>query len=139
MAMDNNILYLDVKSSLVKHSHHVQFNKAWYLQLSRPPAAQLLYDLGVEPDKVDFSAMGALMAPPPLDFWLPGTVKPIVVLWPPMMPMMASNDCIGSWPIPKESTMLPLPLQLSVCPPTCCCRGRLHPGTTRKTSRTTKV
>ena len=47
-ATDNNITYIDLDSGLVKTSHHAQFNEAWYLQDSRPPAAQLLYDLGLE-------------------------------------------------------------------------------------------
>ncbi len=51
--MDQNILYLDLDSGIVKTSHHAQFDKAWYLQPSRPPAAQLLYDLGLENNEVD--------------------------------------------------------------------------------------
>jgi hypothetical protein len=48
-ATDQNILYLDMDSGRVKTSHHAQFDEAWYLQPSRPPAPQLLYDLGVRP------------------------------------------------------------------------------------------
>jgi hypothetical protein len=40
-------------SGLVKCSHHAQFDEAWYLQNNRPPAAQLLYDLGLEVDSDD--------------------------------------------------------------------------------------
>jgi hypothetical protein len=47
-ATDNNIKYIDLDSGLVKTSHHAQFDEAWYLQDSRPPAAQLLYDLGLK-------------------------------------------------------------------------------------------
>ena len=47
---DQNICYLDIDIGLVKCSHHAQFDEAWYLQPSRPPAAQLLYDLGLEAD-----------------------------------------------------------------------------------------
>jgi hypothetical protein len=47
---DHNIVYLDLNPGLVKQSHHAQFNKAWFLQDSRPLAVQLLYDLGMEPD-----------------------------------------------------------------------------------------
>ena len=46
-ATDQNIVYLDLDSGIVKRSHHAQFDEAWYLQDSRPPAAQLLYDLGI--------------------------------------------------------------------------------------------
>ncbi len=49
-ATDQNIVYLDLDSGLVKQSHHAQFDEAWFLQDSCPPAAQLLYDLGMEPD-----------------------------------------------------------------------------------------
>jgi hypothetical protein len=41
---DQNILYHNLDSVLVKCSHHAQFYEAWYLQPHRPPAAQLLYD-----------------------------------------------------------------------------------------------
>lgn len=46
-ATDNNVLYLDLDTGLVKTSHHVVFDEAWYLQPQRPPFAQLLYDLGL--------------------------------------------------------------------------------------------
>lgn len=46
-ATNHNIIYLDLDSGVVKTSHHAQFDEAWYLQHTRPPAAQLLYDLGV--------------------------------------------------------------------------------------------
>ncbi len=49
-ATDQNIIYLDLDSGVVKSSHHAQFDEAWYLQPTRPPAAQLLYDLGVLPE-----------------------------------------------------------------------------------------
>ena len=46
-ATDKNILYLDTTTGTVKTSHHAVFDEAWYLQPKRPPAAQLLYDLGL--------------------------------------------------------------------------------------------
>ena len=54
-ATDQNIVYLDLDSGIVKHSHHATFDEAWYLQPARPPAAQLLYDLGLEADESDIS------------------------------------------------------------------------------------
>ena len=45
---DQNIKYIDLTSGVVKTSHHATFDEAWYLQSSRPPAAQLLYDMGLE-------------------------------------------------------------------------------------------
>jgi hypothetical protein len=50
MAIDHTTVYLDLDSGVVKRSHHAQFDKAWHLQSTQPPAAQLLYDLGVAPD-----------------------------------------------------------------------------------------
>ena len=52
-ATDDNIRYIDVHSSVVKTSHHAVFDEAWYLQLTRPPAAQLLYDMDMEADYDD--------------------------------------------------------------------------------------
>jgi hypothetical protein len=40
--------YIDVTFGVVKQSHHVVFDEAWYLQPSQTPAAQLLYNLGLE-------------------------------------------------------------------------------------------
>lgn len=50
MGTDQNIKYIDLTSGVVKTSHHATFDEAWYLQASRPPAAQLLYDMGLEFD-----------------------------------------------------------------------------------------
>jgi hypothetical protein len=55
---DQNILYLDLDSVLVKRSHHAQFDEAWYLQPTRPPAAQLLYNLGLEADNNSHITVG---------------------------------------------------------------------------------
>eukprot|EP00985_Skeletonema_marinoi_P014208 scaffold7170_cov177-Skeletonema_marinoi.AAC.1 len=54
---DENIRYIDLSSGRVKLCHHAYFDECWYLQDSRPPAAQLLYDLGVGFDQPE--------APPP--------------------------------------------------------------------------
>jgi hypothetical protein len=50
LAKDQNNVYLDLNTAIVKTSHHATFDEAWYLQPTRPPAAQLLYDLGLEYD-----------------------------------------------------------------------------------------
>jgi len=47
---DQNIRYLDLNSGITKTCHHATFDEAWYLQDNRPPAAQLLYSLGLELD-----------------------------------------------------------------------------------------
>ena len=71
-------MYLDLDSGIVKQSHHAQLDEAWYLQDSRPPAAQLLYDLGVTDDAVTYTASGVLYDETVvLDFCLPGTIKQI--------------------------------------------------------------
>ena len=44
-----NIRYLDLDSGIVKVSHHATFDEAWYTYVGkRPPAAQFLYDLGIQ-------------------------------------------------------------------------------------------
>ena len=67
--MDQNIIYLDLDSGVVKSSHHAQFDEAWYLQPTCPPSAQLLYDLGVlpEPDPLesDSSSLKAVVTQVP--------------------------------------------------------------------------
>ncbi len=63
-ATDQNIIYLDLDSGLVKGSHHATFDEAWYLQPSRSPAAQLLYDLGLEAETVAVSETGTDIKPP---------------------------------------------------------------------------
>ncbi len=90
-ATDQNITYLDLDSGIVKRSHHAQFDEAWYLQPSRPPAAQLLYDLGLETNDVDDS---------PTDDASSG----ISVPWPPLLPKSKLP------PLPPLCCMQPLPL-----------------------------
>ena len=46
-ATDANIRYIDDQSGVVKTCHHAVFDECWFHQPWRPPAAQLLYDLGV--------------------------------------------------------------------------------------------
>ena len=58
-ATDSNIRYIDIHSGLVKSCHHAVFDECWYHQAWRPPAAQLLYDLGT-------AASIAKPGPPPL-------------------------------------------------------------------------
>jgi hypothetical protein len=47
-ATDSNVCYIDLHSGQVKTSHHAVFDECWFHQEWRPPAAQLLYDLGVK-------------------------------------------------------------------------------------------
>jgi hypothetical protein len=45
---DQNVWYINLYTGTTKTSHHAIFNKAWYLQDSRPLVVQLLYNLGLE-------------------------------------------------------------------------------------------
>jgi hypothetical protein len=70
-ATDQNIVYLDLNTGIVKTSHHATFDEAWYLFDKRPPVAQLLYNLGQSVDDEEVTAemmMGQQVAyPPPPD------------------------------------------------------------------------
>ncbi len=90
-ATDQNIVYLDLDTGIVKCSHHAQFNKVWYLQDTRLPVAQLLYDLGLEAD--NFTATVASDTPPP---------------WP---PLPSPNLDILTWKVSPTCKMILLPLQ----------------------------
>ena len=45
-----NVRYVDLTTGLVKTCGHTTFDEAWYCSRARPPAAHLLYDLGLAPD-----------------------------------------------------------------------------------------
>jgi hypothetical protein len=92
-ATDQNILYLDLDSGIVKSCHHAVFDEAWYMQPTRPPAAQLLYDLGLEPDSP--------VAPPAIP------VAPSRAPWPPSPPYT-----LEKWKPPPRSLHAPLPLRI---------------------------
>jgi hypothetical protein len=82
-ATDHNIRYLNLESGVVKRSHHEKFDEAWYLQPSCPPAAQLLYDLGLEVDPdvdPDDSTTISPVPWPPLPTWNPPSGKFLVPL-----------------------------------------------------------
>jgi hypothetical protein len=79
-ATNQNIIYLNLTSGVVKTSHHAQFDEAWYLQPSRPPAAQLLYDLGLEfegnADDLNIDHKSTLQIPVPYPLLAPITMHP---------------------------------------------------------------
>jgi hypothetical protein len=83
-ATDQNIIYLDLDSGVVKTSHHAQFDEAWYLQSSRPPTAQLLYDLGIVPEEATLTDTPPDVCRPEVS--PPGFQSTGGVLWPPMAP-----------------------------------------------------
>jgi len=99
-----NIINLDIDTGLVKRSHHAQFDKAWYLQPSRLPAAQLMYDLGLEADDVT----------PSFDYDAEDNVVPILPApWPPL----ASHKLKPTrWCVPDFCQNTPLPLRETVLP-----------------------
>jgi hypothetical protein len=108
-ATDQNIIYLDLDSGVVKSSHHAQFDEAWYLQLTRPPAAQLLYDLGILPEDnplLDNSSAGDNIC---LAYSTPGSISPVEIPWP---PLALESDYAKKWAIPAWSQHLHLPLRL---------------------------
>jgi hypothetical protein len=108
-ATNQNIMYLDLDSGIVKSCHHAVFNKAWYLQPTRPPAAQLLYDLGLEADTASMTVDGPLH-PTPI-----GTVSPVSVKWPPMPPVITQHQ--KPFLTPPMCLMTPLPLRVTDTPP----------------------
>ena len=94
-------MYLDLTSGIVKSCHHAIFDEAWYLQPTRPPAAQLLYDLGLEADS-DFVSLDGPLVPTPV-----GT--PV---------QTAPKDRID-WPAPPSMAFnAPLPLRVTDTPHT---------------------
>jgi hypothetical protein len=95
-ATNHNIHYINIVSVIVKHSHHAVFNEAWYLQPSCPPAAQLLYDLGLQDNTLPTASQPA--------------TDPIVTLLPPCpkkyrIPLQLAVLAISPFP----SISLPLP------------------------------
>jgi hypothetical protein len=108
-ATDQKIIYLDLDSGVVKLSHHVQFNEEWYLQSTRPPAAQLLYDLGILPEDdplVNNSFAGDIIH---LAYSTPGSISPVEIPWP---PLALESDYAKKWMNPAWSRHLHLPLRL---------------------------
>ena len=105
-ATDQNIVYLDLDSGVVKTSHHSQNDEAWYLQPSPPPAAQLLYDLGILLEGDLPAESVAELEHITLDYQTPDTIKKIVVPWPPMSTMSKGAN---KWVAPDCSIILHLP------------------------------
>ncbi len=102
-ATDQNIIYLDLDSGIVKRSHHAQFDEAWYLQDTQPPTAQLLYDLGVT---LPLGLVNDAMAES--DVSLEENIATISVPWPPVTTSPLKEKGLY---VPVECTQIPLPLQ----------------------------
>jgi hypothetical protein len=113
-ATDQNIIYLDLDSGVVKSCHHAVFDEAWYLQPTQPPAAQLLYHLGLEAETEPMTNSGPVQPIPP------GTVTPITVPWPPPPTQLLTKgfDNDKLWTPPPRSLYAPLPLRVTSIPDT---------------------
>jgi hypothetical protein len=105
-ATNQNIIYLDTMLGIVKLCHHAIFDEAWYLQPTCPPAAQLLYDLGLEAESDFISLEGPLIYTPE------NTITPITVPWPPTHDTTSKKD----WTPPPLCLYAPLPLRMTESP-----------------------
>ncbi len=105
--MDQNILYLDLDSSIVKLCHHAIFDKAWYMQPTRSPTAQLLYDLGLEMHVVSAPSQASITA---------DQAKIPCAPWPPLLPHCLPSDL--PWVCPPLSLHALLPLRVTPGPVT---------------------
>jgi len=94
-------MYLDTTSGIVKTCHHAVLDEAWYLQPTRPPAAQLLYDLSVEAEEESVSIHGPIQLTPK------GTITLIKIPWPPLPPQSLPTKV---WVPPPSGLYAPLPL-----------------------------
>ena len=99
--MDQNILYLDLDTGLVKHSHHAQFDEAWYLQPTCPPATQLLYNLGLEADNDSHITVDTT------DSDKENHIRVLLAPWPPL-PSHKLSESIWCVPPLFCTTLLPL-------------------------------
>jgi hypothetical protein len=112
-ASNQNIIYIDLDSGLVKRSHHAQFDEAWYLQPHCPLAAQLLYDLGLEDDD---------------EAILPFPAEPTdSIASTPLPPISPSMPLKEKWSPPPLSCATPLPLrELSAPRPLTAAAAMMH-------------
>ncbi len=106
-ATNQNIVYLDTTNSIVKSCHHAVFDKVWYLQLTRPPAAQLLHNLCLQA-KTDFIFLDGPLHPTPI-----GTISLVLVTWPPAQSEPTKSK---HWLPPPASLYALLPLWMTAEP-----------------------
>jgi hypothetical protein len=101
---DQNILYIDNDTGLIKRSHHAQFDEAWYLQPTCPPAAQLMYNLGLEADNEPHIG--------PNDPTLNASVEQnLVLLLPAPWSLLPPHNLKAThWCVPYSCRCTPLPL-----------------------------
>jgi hypothetical protein len=72
---------LDLDSGVLKASQHAQFDEAWYLQPSPPPATQLLYDLGILPECDTPSEFADESEVVTSNFRTPGSIEKVLIPW----------------------------------------------------------
>jgi hypothetical protein len=114
-ATEQNILYINITSGLVKTRHHAQFDKALYLQQYRSHAVQLVYDLGLEYLKEESIT--------PLSS---ATTPFCNVPWPPAV-LPPSGKPV--WKLPPACHFTPLPLREMALPqPTTAAAAHLNIG-----------
>jgi hypothetical protein len=105
-AANHNIVYLNTTSNIVKSCHHAIFNKTWYLQPTRPPAAQLLYNLGLKAES-DFVSLED-----PVILITYGNMMPSKIPW----PLLAGVVPKTAWTPPQQCLFVPLPLHVTETP-----------------------
>ncbi len=113
-ATDQNIKYIDINSGTIKTCHHATFDEAWYLQPSRPPAAQLLYDMGLEYDDDELDD-GDSSESSSSDSVVLETVPPAKFNATPYPPYPTKNDHILCR-APPSCLISPLPLRETAVP-----------------------
>jgi len=118
-ATDQNVRYIDLNTGVVKTSHHATFDKAWYLQPTRPPAAQLLYDMGLEYED-DTDGDGTINQNDIPNVPLPPTVTPTRFSdapYPPSpLPAPGGLTQFKKYTAPHSCRLTPLPLRETALP-----------------------
>jgi hypothetical protein len=118
-ATDQNVRYIDLNTGVVKTSHHATFDEAWYLQPTRPPAAQLLYDMGLEYED-DTDGDGTITQNDIPNVPLPPTVTPTRFSdapYPPSpLPAPGGLTQFKKYTAPHSCRLTPLPLRETALP-----------------------
>ena len=114
-ATDENVIYIDLKTGVVKTSHHATFDEAWYLQPTRPPAAQLLHDMGLEFE--DDQHASEVSDTPDTALASVSTAEFNAAPYPPTPPLLKFGPKqIKSCPAPPTCLISPLPLRETAAP-----------------------
>jgi hypothetical protein len=68
----------NITTKIMKSCHPTIFDEVWYLQPTRPPVAQLLYNLGLKAETKPATMADSHTIPPV------GLISPIAIAWPPL-------------------------------------------------------